>query len=160
MPSVSIWKERVTMKIILLSDVKNVGKKGEVKEVADGYGRNYLIRNHLAVEATRKSMEILEKQKADDKARQDELRREAEAVKKIIESETIVYKVKAGKEGKLFGSVSTGKITELLKEHLNVTVDKKKFVDNDNITVLGKHDVRIELYKGVIATVKLDIQAQ
>ena len=69
MPSVSIWKERVTMKIILLSDVKNVGKKGEVKEVADGYGRNYLIRNHLAVEATRKSMEILEKQKADDKAR-------------------------------------------------------------------------------------------
>ena len=67
MPSVSIWKERVTMKIILLSDVKNVGKKGEVKEVADGYGRNYLIRNHLAVEATRKSMEILEKQKADDK---------------------------------------------------------------------------------------------
>ena len=148
------------MKIILLSDVKNVGKKGEVKEVADGYGRNYLIRNHLAVEATRKSMEILEKQKAYDKARQDELRREAEAVKKIIESETIVYKVKAGKEGKLFGSVSTGKITELLKEHLNVTVDKKKFVDNDNITVLGKHDVRIELYKGVIATVKLDIQAQ
>ena len=78
------------MKIILLSDVKNVGKKGEIKEVADGYGRNYLIRNHLAVEATRKSMEILEKQKADDKARQDELKREAEAVKKIIEAETIV----------------------------------------------------------------------
>ena len=148
------------MEIILLSDVKNVGKKGEIKEVADGYGRNYLIRNHLAVEATRKSMEILEKQKADDKARQDELKREAEAVKKIIEAETIVYKVKAGKEGKLFGSVSTGKITELLKEQFNVTVDKKKFVDNDNITVLGKHNVRIELYKGVIATVKLDIQAQ
>jgi ribose transport system substrate-binding protein len=79
---------------------------------------------------------------------------------KIIEAETIVYKVKAGKEGKLFGSVSTGKITELLKEQFNVTVDKKKFVDNDNITVLGKHNVRIELYKGVIATVKLDIQAQ
>ena len=148
------------MKIILLSDVKNVGKKGEVKEVADGYGRNFLIRNGLAVEATRKSMEILEQQRADDKARQAELKKEAEAVKKVIEAKPLVFKVKAGKEGKLFGSVSSSKIAEQLEKEFGVKVDKKKFVDNDNLTTLGVHEVRIELYKGVIATVKADIQAQ
>ena len=141
------------MKIILLSDVKNVGKKGEVKEVADGYGRNYLIRNHLAVEATKKSMEILNQQKADEKSRQEEL-------KKQIEGGTLTFTVKAGSEGKIFGSISPAKIAERLSENFDVTIDKRKFVDSDNLTTLGPHKVRIELYKGVIATVRVNIQPQ
>ncbi len=148
------------MKIILLSDVKNVGKKGEVKEVADGYGRNYLIRNRLAVEATKKSMEILDQQKADEKARQEELKKQAEELKKQIEAGTLVFKVKAGNEGKIFGSVSPAKMAERLSNDFGITVDKRKFVDNENLTTLGNHKVRVELYKGVIATVKVNIQAQ
>jgi large subunit ribosomal protein L9 len=148
------------MKIILLSDVKNVGKKGEVKEVADGYGRNYLIRNHLAVEATKKSMEILNQQKADEKSRQDELKKQAEELKKQIEAGTLTFTVKAGSEGKIFGSISPAKIAERLSENFDVTIDKRKFVDSDNLTTLGPHKVRVELYKGVIATVRVNIQPQ
>ena len=148
------------MKIILLSDVKNVGKKGEVKEVADGYGRNYLIRNRLAVEATKKSMEILDQQKADEKARQEELKKQAEELKKQIEAGTLIFKVKAGNEGKIFGSVSPAKMAERLSNDFGINIDKRKFVDGENLTTLGIHKVRVELYKGVIATVKVNIQAQ
>ena len=148
------------MKVILLSDVKNVGKKNDIKEVADGYARNYLIRNGLAVEATKKSMEILDQQKADDAARQAELKAEAEQLKEQLENMTLVFKVKAGNEGKLFGSVSTKQISEVLAKDYGITVDKKKFLDNGNITTLGTHTVRAELYKGVVANIKVDIQAQ
>ena len=148
------------MKIILLSDVKNVGRKGEMKEVSDGYGRNYLIRNGLAVEATRKSMEILNKQKADEDARHQQLKEEAEKVKEYLEGQKITFKVKAGKEGKLFGSISTSRISDVLKKEYNTEVDKRKFVDTANITELGLHEVRVELYRGVIATLKIEVIAE
>ena len=80
------------MKVILLSDVKNVGKKGEVKQVADGYGRNYLVKNGLAVEATKKSMEILTKQKADEAAREAEMKEEAIELKNKLEKMTISFR--------------------------------------------------------------------
>lgn len=147
------------MKIILLSDVKNVGKKGEVKEVADGYGRNYLIRNRLAVEATKKSMEILTKQKADEAAREAEMKEEAIELKNKLEKMTISFKVKAGSDGKMFGSVSNAKIAETLAKDYQIQVDKRKFVDNGNITELGMHKVRVELFKGVVATLNINIEA-
>ncbi len=148
------------MRVILLSDVKNVGKKGEIKEVADGYGRNYLVRNGLAVEATKKSMEILQQQQADDRANHEKLKAEAEKVKMNIESGKLVFTAKAGNDGKMFGSVSTSKIAEKLQSEFGVQVDKRKFLDNGNLTELGHHDLRVELYKDVIATVHVEIKAQ
>ncbi|MBQ4252083.1 MAG: 50S ribosomal protein L9, partial [Erysipelotrichaceae bacterium] len=79
------------MKVILLSDVKNIGKKGDVKEVSDGYARNFLIRNHLALEATKKSMEILSQQKADAAARNEQLRQEALEIKEKLEKLTLSF---------------------------------------------------------------------
>ena len=148
------------MKVILLSDVKSLGKKGEVKEVADGYGRNFLIRNGLAVEATKKSMEILQQQKDDDKANQQKLKEEAEKVKMKIESLNLLFTTKVGAEGKMFGSISTSKIVEKLQKDHKIQVDKRKIIDNDNLTELGHHDVRVELFKDVIATIHVEIKAE
>ena len=148
------------MKIILLSDVKNVGRKGDLKEVADGYGRNYLIARGLAVEATKKSMEILKKQKDDDQAQQNFFKAKALETKQFLEKQTIGFKVKAGKEGKIFGSVSTARITEELKKSFDVDVDKRKFVDSANLTELGSHKVRVKLFEGVVATLNIEITAE
>lgn len=148
------------MKIILLTDVKNVGKKGDVKEVADGYARNYLIRNHLAVESSKKSIEILENQK--QKEFEDFQNRKEEALKLKQQLSTIetTFKVKAGSDGKLFGSVSTAKIAEQLQKEHGITVDKRKFVDNANITKLGKHQVKVELFKDVIAELTVNVLSE
>jgi ribosomal protein L9 len=145
------------MKVILLSDVKNVGKKGDVKEVADGYARNFLLRNKLAVEATKTSIDILQQQNEDAQLKKDELVAAAEVVKEEMEKLTLVFKVKTGAEGKVFGTVSTKQITdELLKKH-QIKVDKRKFVDTDNLSSLGYHSVRIELFKGVVSTIKVQL---
>ena len=145
------------MKVILLSDVKNVGKKGDIKEVADGYARNFLLRNKLAVEATKASIDILQQQNEDAQQKKDEQVAEAEVVKQQIEKLTLIFKVKVGAEGKVFGTVSTKQITdELLKKH-QIKVDKRKFIDTDNLASLGYHSVRAELFKGVVATIRVQL---
>lgn len=148
------------MKVILLSDVKKVGKKGEMVEVADGYGRNYLIRNKLAVLATEKSLEILAGQQAEDQAQEDQLKKEAEAVKKRLETITLIFEVKAGQDGKIFGSVSTKHIAEELQKQYKVKVDKRKFVDNSSLSNLGLYQVKVELYKNVIGVVNVSLVAK
>ena len=145
------------MKVILLSDVKNVGKKGEIKEVADGYARNFLIRNLLAVEATKGSMQVLQKQKQDAAALEAQKVEEAKALKAKIENLTLVFKVKVGKEGKVFGTVSTKQVTDELLKRYKIKVEKRKFVDTDNLATLGYHNVKVELHKGVVATVKVQL---
>jgi len=147
------------MKVILLTDVKNVGKKGDVKEVADGYGRNYLIKNRLAVEASKKSMEILNQQ--NEKAAEEFQAKKAEALKlkEQIEKLSLVFPVKSGADGRIFGSVSTAKICEQLQSAHHITVDKRKFVDTSNLTTLGHYDVKVELFKDVIATIKVDLKS-
>lgn len=145
------------MKVILLSDVKNVGKKGEVKEVSDGYARNFLIRNRLAVEATKGSLNVLDKQNQAAADLEAQKVAEAKVLKEEIEKLTLVFKVKVGKEGRVFGTVSTKQITEELLKRYKIKVEKRKFVDTDNLATLGYHSVKIELHKGVIATVKVQM---
>ena len=145
------------MKVILLKDVKNVGKKDEIVEVSDGYGRNYLLRNKLAVLASEKSMEILSDQKRQQQAFLEEKKQEAIALKEKIEKIVLTFQIKSGKDGKLFGSVSTVKICELMQKQYNIALDKRKFIDKENITSLGTYDLKIELFKDVIATVKVKV---
>ena len=145
------------MKVILLSDVKNVGKKGDIKEVADGYARNFLLRGKLAVEATKTSLEILGKQNEDAKQKLDAQKASAEELKGEIEKLTLVFKIKAGKDGRVFGTISTKQITEELSKKYEIKIDKRKFVDTDNLSSLGYHNIRVELFKGVIATVKVQL---
>ena len=141
------------MKVILLQDVKKVGKKGEVKEVSDGYARNFLIMRGLAVAASADSMKVLSHQKADEAARQAELKKEAEALAEKLSKMEFVFKVNA-KNGTVFNSVSTKQIVEALKAK-DIIVDKRKFIDKEPVTTLGYSNVKIELYKGVIGTIKV-----
>lgn len=143
------------MKVILLNDVKNVGKKGDVVNVADGYGRNFLIKNGLAEIANNKNLASLEeanKQKALDL---EEQKKKAEELKEEMDKLELEFAVKAGSEGKVFGSVSTKQISEELAKQFNISVDKKKFVDTASLNELGVHKVRIELFKGVVTEIKV-----
>lgn len=148
------------MKIILLEDVKNVGKKGNILEVADGYARNFLIRNKLAVEATAQSKLILEKQNQQKIEQEKEDIRNAEALKHKLAELTLVFPVKTGENGKVFGSVSSKQIAEeLLKKH-KITIDKRKILDEGPFNTVGFYNVKIELHKQVVAVIKIQLKAQ
>ena len=141
------------MKVILKSDVKKVGKKGEVKEVSDGYARNFLIARDLAVPYSEGSLKVLHKQNADKAAQDEENRKDATLLKEEIEKKEFSFKVRS-KDGKVFNSVSSKQIAEKLKEE-GYPIDKRKIIDNEPVTTLGYNPIRIELYKDVIATVKV-----
>ena len=148
------------MKIILIEDVKNVGKKGELKEVADGYARNFLIRNRLAVEATAHSTAILEQQKQDKIDQEIEDIKKAEVLKEKLTTITLVFPVKTGEGGKVFGSISSKQIAEELVKKHQINIDKRKILDNGPFNDLGYSDIRIELHKKVIGTIKIHLKAQ
>lgn len=146
------------MKVILLSDVKNLGKKDDIVKVADGYGRNFLIRQHLAVEATKKSMEILDEQKLQESLEEKQLEANAEAIKQRLAKLTLEFKVKTGKDGRVFGSVSTKQIAEQLMQKYEIKIDKRKVLDNTAIASLGYTDVKIDLYKNkVIGVIRVHL---
>lgn len=141
------------MKVILLTDVKKVGKKGEIKEVSDGYARNFLIAKNLAVMASNDSLKVLDKEKEAEAQRQSELKKEAEELAAKMENMTLEFKVNA-KNGVVFNSVSTKQIQDALKKQ-GIVIDKRKIIDHEPITSLGYSRVKIELYKGVIGTIKV-----
>ncbi|MBO7677924.1 MAG: 50S ribosomal protein L9 [Erysipelotrichaceae bacterium] len=141
------------MRVILLTDVPKVGKKGEIKDVADGYARNFLLKRGLAVMESEGSKKVLEKQKEDAAKLDAQKREEAKELKKIIEQKTLEFKVKA-KEGKVSGSVSTKQIEDELKKQ-NIIIDKRKIKDNVPLNELGTYNVVVELYKDVLATIKV-----
>ena len=142
------------MKVILKQDVKKVGKKGEIVEVSDGYARNFLIARGLAVQSTKKSLEILGEQKKEEAALEAQKEAEARKAAAELENMTLDFHVKSGKEGKVFGSVSTKQIAEELTKK-GIPVDKKKFVDTAPVQTLGVTKVRVELYKNVIGVVRV-----
>ena len=146
------------MKVILLSDVKKVGKKGEVKNVADGYAMNFLIAKGLAVKASDKSEEILQKEK-DKEAKENEIKKEeATVIKNKLETFKLEFKVKS-KEGKVFNSISTKTICEELGKK-GIHVDKRKILDSEPIKALGQTNVKIELYKGVIGIIQVVLKEE
>ncbi|MBR4455511.1 MAG: 50S ribosomal protein L9 [Solobacterium sp.] len=145
------------MKVILKSDVKKLGKKGEIVEVADGYGRNYLIARGLAVPATEKSREILAEQKKDEAALDEANRQEALRIADEFKDLILDFKVNSGKDGRVFGSVSTKQIAEELNKR-GYKIDKRKILDTAPIGSLGVTKVRVELYKGVVGTVRVNVK--
>lgn len=146
------------MKVILLSDVKKLGKKGEIVEVADGYGRNFLLRQKLAVEATKKSMEILDEQNLQHSLEEKQLEANAEEIKKRLANITLEFKVKSGKDGRVFGSVSMKQVAEQLFKLHEIKIDKRKIIDASNIGSLGYTDVKVDLYKNkVIGVIRVHV---
>lgn len=144
------------MKVILKQDVKKVGKKGEIVNVADGYARNFLIARGLAVAETKKSLEILGEQKAKDEMLQKQMAQEARELAKKLEGMVFEFQVKSGAEGKVFGSVSTKQIAESLQKQ-GIVIDKRKILDKEPIQSLGVTKVRVELFKDIIGTLNVKL---
>lgn len=147
------------MKVILLTDVKNVGKKGQVVEVSDSYARNVLIKKKQGLEATGKNMNDLKLQKANDEKVAAQNLADARVLAEQIEKSSIVLKVKVGEGGKLFGSISTKEIAEAVKEQLDLEVDKKKIQITNPIKSTGEMDVSIKLHTKVTARLKVHVES-
>ena len=146
------------MKVILTQDVKKVGKKGDIVNVADGYGQNFLIKNKLAVLATEHGKEIVAHNKEQERLQDLENKKKAEELKETLENITLEFALSSGKDGKTFGSVSTKNVAEeLLKTHY-IKIDKRKFINARPIQALGYTNLKIELYKDVIATIKVHLK--
>lgn len=139
------------MKVILLEDVKGTGKKGEIKEVKDGYARNCLIAKKLAVEATPANMNLLEGQKASAQHKIDVEIANAKDLASKLEGKTVKIAAKGGANGRLFGSITGKDIAAQLKKQFNCDVDKRKLVIDSEIKTFGGYNVEAKLYSGVSA---------
>ena len=148
------------MKVILLKDIKELGKTGEIKELADGYARNYLIPRGLAVEATQdKLKEIEEKNLKVQKNKQKEMN-SAEALKGKLDGKSIKINLKTGGGDKLFGAVTSKEIAELIEKQLNIKVDRRKIELAEPIKHLGDYIIKIKLYQSILAEIKLTVAGE
>ena len=145
------------MKVIFLSDVRGQGKKGEIKEVKDGYGMNYLIKNNYAVQATNTSVNRLKKENAEKALEENLLIKDMEDLKKKLEKEKIVFKTKTGNQDQMFGTISVKQIKEKLSE-LGYSIKKQDIHLEFPLQTLGFHEVEINLHKKVIAKIKVEIK--
>lgn len=149
------------MKVILTENVVRVGKKGELIDVKPGYFRNYLRPNDLAIVADKENIKKLEAMQAELKAEEEKNRKIAEDLKEKIEADSVTIKVKAGEEGKLFGSVTTQDVADALAEK-DIEVDKKRvsFATNQDIQELGDYTASIRLFPEVIAELKVSVEEE
>lgn len=148
------------MKVILIKDVKGSGKAGDVLNVADGYARNFLLARGFAIEATAKNVNDLAGKKAAEQHRLDVAKSEAEATAKNLNGKTLVFKAKAGQNGKLFGSVTSATISEMLKKQFGENVDKKKIVLASDIKAYGDYSVEIKMTQGVSAKMTVKVEPE
>ena len=148
------------MKVILLADIKGVGKKDQVIEASDGYARNYLFPKKLAQEANSGNMAKLQSRNDSKKFKKDTEKSLAEETANKLKGIMLKIKVKAGENGKIFGGVTAKEISDGLKKEYNIDVDKKKIILNETIKNLGTVTVDIKLYEGVTGKLKVDIIAE
>lgn len=148
------------MKVILLKDVKNIGKQGEVKEVASGYAHNFLFKKGLAEEANTNNLAKLEAQKEEAREAAAAELQEAQDLKKELDGSEVEIKMKSGEDGRLFGSVSSKQVIEAYKEQKNVKLDRRKLDMPEPFRTLGYHKVNIKLHPEVTAQLKVHVVEQ
>lgn len=144
------------MKVIFIKDLKGQGKKGEIKEVKDGYAKNFLIKNGYAIKETKESLRILDREQKAKKQEDEENRKQALKTKESLEQEKITFTVKTGEHDKVFGSISVKQIKEKLDSKYKL--DKKQIIIKNPISSLGFHEVEIHLYKDIIAKIKIEVK--
>lgn len=145
------------MKVIFVKELRGQGKKGEIKEVKNGYAENFLIKNGYAKKFTEETYKEYLDNKKEEKELDDANRKKAEALKKVISAKEIAFKVKVGKEYKVFGSISAKQIhEELLKNNINI--DRRQIKMESGLSTLGFHNVKIELYKDIKAILKVKLE--
>lgn len=147
------------MKVILLQNIKGVGKKDQIINANDGYARNYLFPKKLAVEANAGNLGNLKAKQESNQYRKDVEKEEATKLANKLKDITLVLKVKAGENGKIFGGVTSKEISENLKAQYKIEIDKKKIILSETIKVLGTTAVDIKLYEGIIGKLKVQIIA-
>ena len=145
------------MKVILLQDVKSLGKKDQIVDVSDGYARNMLLPKKLGIEATSKNMNDLKLKKAHEDKVAAEVLAEAQALDAQMENESVTMSIKMGENGRTFGSISSKEIAEAIKEQLGHEIDKKKIVMKDAIKAPGTRTVGIKLHSKVTANMTVKI---
>ena len=148
------------MKVILLADVKKLGKKDQTIEVSDGYANNFLFPRHLAVQVTKKSVEVLENQQEQRRENDAKMKADAQELAKQLDTITLEFKVKTGREGKLFGAISLKQVAEELNKQYGIGIDKRKFVDKGPLDQLGYFHLGVELYKGVLGKVHVHLDEE
>lgn len=146
------------MKVILLQDVKSVGKKGDTVELSEGYARNFILPKKLGVEANNVSMNNLKLQKANEEKIAKEQYEAALKLKEEVEQMMVKASIKSGEGGKTFGSVSSKEIAKAVEEQYKVTIDKKKISLQDAIKSFGVHEVSVKLHPKVTATLKVKVE--
>ena len=146
------------MKVIFLKDVKGKGKKGEVKNVADGYAHNFLIKQGLAIEASQSNVSSLEGQKKKEEKMVAEELAEAKRLKETLEKITLDFNAKAGEGGRLFGSITSKQIAEELLKKQGIKIDKRKIELGDAIRTLGFTKVPVKLHTEVVATLNVQVK--
>lgn len=145
------------MEIILLQDVKTLGKKGEIVNVNDGYARNFILPKKLGIEASNKNINDLKLKKANEEKKQKEMFEEAKALSERIQKSVVEVKIKAGEGGRTFGAISSKEISKAIAEQLSLDLDKKKLQLPEPIKTIGTHTVLIKLHKDVTAELKVKV---
>ncbi|MGE5632706.1 MAG: 50S ribosomal protein L9 [Caulobacteraceae bacterium] len=145
------------MKVVLLQDVKDLGKKEDLVNVSDGYARNFLFPRKLAVEATSGKLREIQDKKSAEKNRKDNELQNAKQLAEKLNKVEIKLKSKAGENGKLFGSITGKDIADAIKAQYKIEVDKKKVVLHDSLKTLGTYEVEVKVYPEVSAKVKVSI---
>ena len=146
------------MKVILLKDVKSVGKAGDIVEVSDGYAKNFIFKKKLGTPADPKNMNDLKLKKANEEKVAAENLENAKEFAKLIEKKTVTVRLKAGEGGKTFGSVSSKEIAQEAKTQHNLDIDKKKIVLGEAIKSFGTFEVPVKLHPEVTATLKVKVE--
>ena len=148
------------MKVILLEDVKSLGKKGDVVDVSDGYAKNFLLTKKKGVEANSRNLNDLKLKKANDEKVAAQNLQDAKDLAASLEEKTVIVRLKAGEGGKTFGSVSSKEIAEEAKIQHGLDIDKKKIVINDPIKSLGTYEVTIKLHPKVAGKLKVKVEEE
>ena len=148
------------MKVILTQDVKAQGKKGDLINVSDGYANNFLLKKGLAKVATKQAINELEGKKGAEEYRRNQEEEKAKNIADRMKEFTVKLTAKSGKEGKLFGSITSKDVAQALKEQYNIEVDKRKIDLPDGIKTCGTRDVNVSLYHGVTGTFKVQVTGE
>ncbi len=146
------------MRVILKAEVRGLGRTGEIKDVADGYARNYLLPKGLAIEATGGELKVLAQERQTEKTRKDRAHQDAEELAKRLGQITLVFKLKAGDQGKTFGSVTAKEVADSLEKEAKAEIDKTKIVLHEPLRSLGIHKVEVRLLSDVRANVTVAIE--
>ena len=147
------------MKVILQTDVKGMGKRGDVADASDGYARNFLFPKKLAIPADKQNMNELATKRAAEAHKKELEKKQAIEIKEKLEKVTLTVKTKAGENGKTFGSITSKEISEGIEKEYGYKIDKKKIIMKEQIKILGMYTIQLKLFEGVIANIKVNVVA-